>query len=105
MRRLWTEPEVTFQGRYFQVQSVRLGYVPYNSRVSRSGWPGVRIMRSGGCYAWAMAGCRFRPRPRPSRRIGSVFKSSGKRWVETPTTYIAVCIPRSTSTPMYPGGT
>jgi probable F420-dependent oxidoreductase len=25
MRRLWTEPEVTFQGRYFQVQSVRLG--------------------------------------------------------------------------------
>lgn len=28
MRRLWTEPEVTFQGRYFQVQSVRLGLHP-----------------------------------------------------------------------------
>jgi probable F420-dependent oxidoreductase len=28
MRRLWTEPEVTFQGRYFQVQSVRLGLRP-----------------------------------------------------------------------------
>jgi probable F420-dependent oxidoreductase len=28
MRRLWTEPEVTFQGRYFQVQSARLGLRP-----------------------------------------------------------------------------
>jgi probable F420-dependent oxidoreductase len=28
MRRLWTEPEVTFEGRYFQVQSVRLGLRP-----------------------------------------------------------------------------
>jgi probable F420-dependent oxidoreductase len=28
MRRLWNEPEVTFQGRYFQVQSVRLGLRP-----------------------------------------------------------------------------
>ena len=28
MRRLWTEPEVTFQGRYFQVQSARLGLPP-----------------------------------------------------------------------------
>jgi probable F420-dependent oxidoreductase len=28
MRRLWTEPEVTFQGRYFQLQSVRLGLRP-----------------------------------------------------------------------------
>jgi probable F420-dependent oxidoreductase len=28
MRRLWTEPEVTFQGRYCQVQSVRLGLRP-----------------------------------------------------------------------------
>jgi probable F420-dependent oxidoreductase len=28
MRRLWTEPEVTFQGRYFQIQSVRLGLRP-----------------------------------------------------------------------------
>jgi probable F420-dependent oxidoreductase len=28
MHRLWTEPEVTFQGRYFQVQSVRLGLRP-----------------------------------------------------------------------------
>ena len=28
MRRLWTEPEVTFQGRYFKVQSVRLGLRP-----------------------------------------------------------------------------
>jgi len=31
MRRLWTEPEVTFQGRYFQVQSVRLGLRPLQS--------------------------------------------------------------------------
>jgi probable F420-dependent oxidoreductase len=28
MRRLWTEPEVTFEGHYFQVQSVRLGLRP-----------------------------------------------------------------------------
>jgi probable F420-dependent oxidoreductase len=28
MRRLWTEPEVSFQGRYFQVESVRLGLRP-----------------------------------------------------------------------------
>jgi probable F420-dependent oxidoreductase len=28
MRRLWAEPEVTFEGRYFQVQSVRLGLRP-----------------------------------------------------------------------------
>jgi probable F420-dependent oxidoreductase len=28
MRRLWTEPEVTFQGRHFQLQSVRLGLRP-----------------------------------------------------------------------------
>jgi alkanesulfonate monooxygenase SsuD/methylene tetrahydromethanopterin reductase-like flavin-dependent oxidoreductase (luciferase family) len=28
MHRLWTESEVTFQGRYFQVQSVRLGLRP-----------------------------------------------------------------------------
>jgi alkanesulfonate monooxygenase SsuD/methylene tetrahydromethanopterin reductase-like flavin-dependent oxidoreductase (luciferase family) len=35
MRRLWTEPEVTFQGRYFQVQSVRLGLRP----VQRPGVP------------------------------------------------------------------
>jgi probable F420-dependent oxidoreductase len=28
MRRLWTEPEVTFEGRYFQLQSVRLGLRP-----------------------------------------------------------------------------
>ena len=31
MRRLWTEPEVTFQGRYFQMQSVRLGLRPLQS--------------------------------------------------------------------------
>jgi probable F420-dependent oxidoreductase len=35
MRRLWTEPEVTFQGRYFQVQSARLGLRP----VRKSGVP------------------------------------------------------------------
>jgi probable F420-dependent oxidoreductase len=35
MRRLWTEPEVTFQGRYFQVQSVRLGLRP----LQKSGVP------------------------------------------------------------------
>jgi probable F420-dependent oxidoreductase len=28
LRRLWTEPEVTFQGRYFNVQSVQLGLRP-----------------------------------------------------------------------------
>ena len=28
MRRLWTEPEVTFQGCYFKVQSLRLGLRP-----------------------------------------------------------------------------
>jgi len=35
LRRLWTEPEVTFQGRYFQVQSVRLGLRP----LQKSGVP------------------------------------------------------------------
>jgi alkanesulfonate monooxygenase SsuD/methylene tetrahydromethanopterin reductase-like flavin-dependent oxidoreductase (luciferase family) len=29
LRRLWTEPEVTFSGRYFQLQGVRLGLRPY----------------------------------------------------------------------------
>lgn len=31
MRRLWSEPEVTFEGRYFQVQSVKLGLRPVRS--------------------------------------------------------------------------
>jgi len=35
LRRLWTEPEVTFHGRYFQVQSVRLGLRP----LQKSGVP------------------------------------------------------------------
>jgi probable F420-dependent oxidoreductase len=35
MRRLWSEPEVTFEGRYFQVQSVKLGLRP----VRNSGVP------------------------------------------------------------------
>jgi probable F420-dependent oxidoreductase len=35
LRRLWTEPEVTFQGRYFQLQSVRLGLRP----LQKSGVP------------------------------------------------------------------
>ena len=29
LRRLWTEPEVTFSGRHFQLQEVRLGLRPY----------------------------------------------------------------------------
>ena len=40
MRRLWTEPEVTFQGRYFQVQSVRLGLRPLQQ-------PGVPLWLAG----------------------------------------------------------
>ena len=28
MRRLWSEPEVTFEGRYFQIKSVKLGLRP-----------------------------------------------------------------------------
>ncbi len=39
MRRLWTEPEVSFQGRYFQVQSVRLGLRPLQ--------PGVPLWLAG----------------------------------------------------------
>jgi alkanesulfonate monooxygenase SsuD/methylene tetrahydromethanopterin reductase-like flavin-dependent oxidoreductase (luciferase family) len=35
LRRLWIEPEVTFQGRYFQLQSVRLGLRP----LQKSGVP------------------------------------------------------------------
>jgi probable F420-dependent oxidoreductase len=35
LHRLWTEPEVTFQGRYFQLQSVRLGLRP----LQKSGVP------------------------------------------------------------------
>ncbi len=35
LRRLWTEPEVTFQGRYFQLQAVRLGLRP----LQKSGVP------------------------------------------------------------------
>ena len=40
MRRLWTEPEMTFQGRYFQVQSVRLGLRPLQQ-------PGVPLWLAG----------------------------------------------------------
>jgi probable F420-dependent oxidoreductase len=40
MRRLWTEPEVTFQSRYFQVQSVRLGLRPLQQ-------PGVPLWLAG----------------------------------------------------------
>jgi probable F420-dependent oxidoreductase len=40
MRRLWTESEVTFQGRYFQVQSVRLGLRPLEQ-------PGVPLWLAG----------------------------------------------------------
>jgi alkanesulfonate monooxygenase SsuD/methylene tetrahydromethanopterin reductase-like flavin-dependent oxidoreductase (luciferase family) len=40
MRRLWAEPEVTFQGRYFQVQSVRLGLRPLQK-------PGVPLWLAG----------------------------------------------------------
>ena len=40
MRQLWTEPEVTFQGRYFQVQSVRLGLRPLQK-------PGVPLWLAG----------------------------------------------------------
>lgn len=57
-------------------------------------------MRSAGSFALQMAGCRFHPRPRPLRRIGSVSRCWGKRWGETPTTSIAVCILRLTSTPI-----
>jgi hypothetical protein len=57
-------------------------------------------MRSAGSSGWQMVGCPFHPRPRPLRRIGSVSKSWGKRLAETPTTSIAVCILRSTLTPM-----
>ena len=35
LRRLWTEPQVTFEGRYFQVQSVQLGLRP----LQKSGVP------------------------------------------------------------------
>jgi alkanesulfonate monooxygenase SsuD/methylene tetrahydromethanopterin reductase-like flavin-dependent oxidoreductase (luciferase family) len=40
MRRLWTETEVTFQGRYFQVQSARLGLRPLQKS-------GVRLWLAG----------------------------------------------------------
>jgi len=40
MRRLWTESEVTFQGRYFQVQSARLGLRPLQKS-------GVRLWLAG----------------------------------------------------------
>src|SRR5262245_36582442 len=40
MRRLWTEREITFQGRYFQVQSVRLGLRPLQQ-------PGVPLWLAG----------------------------------------------------------
>jgi alkanesulfonate monooxygenase SsuD/methylene tetrahydromethanopterin reductase-like flavin-dependent oxidoreductase (luciferase family) len=40
LRRLWTEPEVTFQGRYFQIQSARLGLRPLQKS-------GVRLFLAG----------------------------------------------------------
>ena len=40
MRRLWTESEVTFQGRYFQVHSARLGLRPLQKS-------GVRLWLAG----------------------------------------------------------
>lgn len=41
MRRLWTEPEVTFNGRHFQLQGVRLGLRPLQK-------PGVPLWLAGG---------------------------------------------------------
>ena len=40
LRRLWTEPEVTFQGRYFQIHSARLGLRPLQKS-------GVRLFLAG----------------------------------------------------------
>jgi len=40
MRRLWAEPEVSFQGRYFQLQAVRLGLRPLQK-------PGVPLWLAG----------------------------------------------------------
>ena len=41
MRRLWSEPEVTFKGRHFQLQGVRLGLRPLQK-------PGVPLWLAGG---------------------------------------------------------
>ncbi len=41
MRRLWSEPEVTFNGRHFQLQGVRLGLRPLQK-------PGVPLWLAGG---------------------------------------------------------
>ena len=100
LRRLWTEPEVTFQGRYFQLQSVRLGLRPLQKSGVPLWWPGGWIMRSGGSCVSATVGCRFRRRLKRSRRIGIGSKRWDKRWGVMPTSSIAVCTPRSTSTPM-----
>jgi alkanesulfonate monooxygenase SsuD/methylene tetrahydromethanopterin reductase-like flavin-dependent oxidoreductase (luciferase family) len=101
MRRLWTEAEVTFEGRYFQLQSVRLGLRPLQQSgvplwLAGSGDNALRrVLRLGD--GWLPISSSP-----PSRRIGSAFKHWDERWGETPTTSIAVCIQRSTSTPMSP---
>ena len=100
LRRLWTEPEVTFQGRYFQLQSVRLGLRP----LQKSGvplWVAGRVDNAlRRIRVSATVGCRFRHRLKRSRRIGIGSKRWDKRWGVMPASFIAVCTPRSTSTPM-----
>ena len=54
MRRLWTEPEVTFQGGIFRFS--RCGWVYVLQQPGVPLWlAGRRIRRSGGSYAWEMA--------------------------------------------------
>ena len=101
LRRLWTEPEVHISGALFSaaVGTVRVAAAAKVRRPALGG-RGVdnalrRILRLGdGC-------CRFRRRPKPSRRIGIASKRWGKRWGRIMSAcFIVVCTPRSTSTPM-----
>ena len=97
MRRLWTEPEVTFHGRHFHLEGVRLGLRPVQS----SGIPlwlagGVdnalrRVLRS-----WATAGSRCRPLRSRSPATGSGWNPWGRRWGKTRASSPGPCTSRST---------
>ena len=99
MRRLWTEPEVTFQGRYFQVQSVRLGLRPLQPSgvplwLAGSGDNALRrVLRLGD--GWLPISS-----PQVFTADWERLQALGQEMGRDARTSTAVCTPRSTSTPM-----
>ena len=96
MRRLWTEPEVTFHGRHFHLEGVRLGLRPAQSRAYRCGSPEASTTRYAGCFGWATAGSRCRRRRSRSPATGSGWNPWGRRWGKTRASSPGPCTSRST---------